>query len=234
MMTAAGYSPLDVCVLEDDALLRERVLLPRLREYGFRVTGMETVQDLFHVLETRLPDIVVLDVGLPDGNGFEVTRRLRERSARIGIVMLTGRGETHDRIRGLSEGADAYLSKPVQIDLLAASLHSLARRLLGEALPPASGRWRMDANGWCLLSPAGHSIALTRSERRVMAPLLAASGQLIGREQLIAAMTSNVYDFDPHRLDSLIHRLRKKVAGNIGGEALPLAAVHGEGYVFNA
>ncbi|HBK46377.1 MAG TPA: DNA-binding response regulator [Xanthomonadaceae bacterium] len=232
MTATAGYSPVNVCILEDDAVLRERLLLPRLREYGFEVAGMETAQALYRAIETRLPDIVVLDVGLPDTDGFEVTRRLRERSARIGIVMLTGRGEVHDRVRGLSEGADAYLSKPVQIDLLAATLHSLARRLFGGTdLAPAGG-WRLGAGDWCLLSPSGRSIALTRSERRALAPLVGNAGHLVGREQLIAAMTDNVYDFDPHQLDSLVHRLRKKVAAAAPGEPLPLVAVYGAGYVF--
>lgn len=226
-----------VALLEDDALLRERVLAPGLAGFGFAVTGMDSAAALQVHLARGHYDIAVLDVGLPDADGFAVARELRELFPRIGIVMLTGRCETLDRVRGLSLGADAYLAKPVEVELLAATLYSLLRRLQGDApraLPPTptpeQRGWQLDAGGWCLLSPAGGTVALTRTERRVVERLTAASGQLVTRDQLVAALTDNIYDFDPHRLDSLIYRLRRKVA-NICGEPLPLNAVHGEGYV---
>jgi DNA-binding response OmpR family regulator len=224
---------LRIVLIEDDALLRNRILLPGLENYGFAVDGLETAAELERHLLARVADIVVLDVGLPDADGFEVARGLRQRFPDIGIVMLTGRGETPDRVRGLSQGADAYLSKPVEIELLAATLHTLARRVHRLQAAPAARDWRLDSNGWCLLSPAGNSIALTRSERRLLQPLLAAAGEVVARETLIAALTENVHDFDPHRIDSMIHRLRRKVADARGAQ-LPLLAVHGEGYVFNA
>jgi DNA-binding response OmpR family regulator len=231
-MSAVAYDRLRVALLEDDALLRDRVLIPRLSEYGFAVTGFPVAAGLHTYLESEIPEIVVLDVGLPDQDGFSVARQLRARFPEIGIVMLTAMGEVSDRIRGLSDGADAYLSKPVEIALLAATLHSVARRVLSAVdNTTASGHWRLDVDGWCLLSPAGRSAALTATERRVLMLLVSAAGKLVTREQLIAAMTSNVYDFDPHRLDSLIHRLRKKVAMACE-DSLPLFSVPGEGYVF--
>jgi DNA-binding response OmpR family regulator len=231
-MNAVAYDRLRVALLEDDALLRDRVLIPRLSEYGFAVTGFPAAAGLHMYLESEIPEIVVLDVGLPDQDGFSVARQLRARFPEIGIVMLTAMGETSDRIRGLSDGADAYLSKPVEIALLAATLHSVARRVLSAAgNMTASGQWRLDVDGWCLLSPSGRSAALTATERRVLMRLVSAAGKVVTREQLIAAMTSNVYDFDPHRLDSLIHRLRKKVVSACE-DSLPLTSVPGEGYVF--
>lgn len=224
---------LRIALLEDDAMLRERILVPGLANFGFAVTGTETAAALHHHLNTQSVDMVVLDVGLPDQDGFTVARNVRAAYPEIGIVMLTGRGATPDRVRGLSEGADAYLSKPVEIELLAATLHSLARRLRGPSPQVAPKRWHLDGNGWCLVSPAGINVALTRTERRVVERLTATAGQLVTRDELIATLTDNVYDFDAHRLESLIYRLRRKVA-DACGEPLPLAAVHGEGYVFNA
>jgi DNA-binding response OmpR family regulator len=229
---SVAYDHLRIALLEDDALLRDRVLIPRLAEYGFAVTGFPTAADLYAHLESELPEIVILDVGLPDQDGFSVARQLRARFPGVGVVMLTALSETADRIRGLSDGADAYLSKPVEVALLAATLHGVARRILyAIGNTPESSHWRLDIDGWCLLSPSGQSVALTATERRVLTRLVSAPGRLVTREQLIAAMTTNVYDFDPHRLDSLIHRLRKKVASACG-EALPLIAVPGEGYIF--
>ena len=227
---APDTSGLRIALLEDDEMLRERILLPGLANFGFAVHGLATAASLREQMQSTVFDIVVLDVGLPDADGFSLAGEIRAGHPDIGIVMLTGRGDTPDRVRGLSQGADAYLSKPVEIELMAATLHSLARRLRGTAV--AGKRWCLGANGWCLISPAGRSIALTRAERRVAERLLVAPGQLVTRDALIAVLTENVHDFDPHRLDSLIHRLRRKVADGCGA-ALPLIAVHGEGYVLN-
>lgn len=224
---------LRIALLEDDRLLRERILLPRLADYGFEVVGMETAAELEAHLAREVPHIVVMDVGLPDADGFALAQDLRRRHPLLGIVMLTGRNASIDRVRGLSEGADAYLAKPVEVELLAATLQSLARRLRAIEGMPAPGRgWRLDANGWSLVAPGGASVPLTRSERRLVARLLQESGTPVARDQLIAAVTDDVHQFDPHRLESMVHRLRRKVA-TLGAGPLPLQAVHGEGYVFS-
>lgn len=223
---------LRIALLEDDALLRERVLQPGLVNYGFAVAGVATAADLYAHLRIHAVDIVVLDVGLPDQDGFTVARAVRALFPRIGIVMLTGRRETVDRVRGLSEGADAYLAKPVEMELLAATVHSLARRLQDPPAVATPVHWHLDRAGWCLVSPGGRSVALTRTERRVVSCLLERAGAVVARDVLIASLTDNIFDFDTHRLDSLVYRLRRKVAEGCG-EPFPLAAVHGEGYRFD-
>jgi DNA-binding response OmpR family regulator len=226
----AVKAPLRVLILEDDELLRDHVLVPQLQRFGFEITAVGTAAEMDPYTRANWPDILILDVGLPDGDGFELTCRLRAKMSDVGIVMLTGRNSTADRIRGLSEGADAYLSKPVDTDLLAATLYSVARRL--RALhAQTQHQWRLDADDWCLLSPSGGMVALTKTEGRLLSKLLEKHNQSVSRDELIKALTPNVYDFDPHRLDSLIHRLRKKVQ-RVLGVPLPLTAVHGEGYVF--
>ena len=230
---ASPPNALRLLLLEDDVALREDILLPGLAEYGFAATGVATAAALYESLRAHEPDIVVLDVGLPDADGFSVAQAVRALLPRIGIIMLTGHGETSEQVRGLSQGADAYLVKPAQIELLAATVHSLARRLRG-ATPPASvaneQKWHFDANDWCLIAPTGQTIPLTKTEQRVMARLSSTLGQLVTREQLVAAVADDVHDFDPHRIESLIHRLRRKVLARCG-EPLPLKAIHGKGYV---
>jgi len=216
-----------VLVLEDDELLRDQILVPELQQFGFRVVGIGRASELDAALHQEAPDMVVLDLGLPDVDGFEVARNLRTKIAGIGIVMLTARVETRYQIRGLSEGADAYLPKPVDIDVLAATLYSLARRLQTNSLDQG---WRLAAEGWCLLSPTGQPVALSQLESRLLAPLLEAPNRIVSREALIQAVTSNAYSYDPHRLDTLVHRIRKKVM-RVLGLPLPLNAVPGKGYV---
>jgi DNA-binding response OmpR family regulator len=216
-----------IALVEDDPALRDRILVPGLRSYGFHCEGLGSAAELREAMTSRCFDIVILDVGLPDANGFELAQRLR-RDSSVGIVMLTGRSGSADRIRGLNDGADAYLAKPVDLAELAATLHSLLRRLHPEA--PASASWRLDAGGWSLLSPGACRIALNDAERKVLALLMAAPGTVVRREAMVTELTDDVYDFDPHRLEVLIHRLRGKIADQ-SGEALPLRAVRGTGYV---
>lgn len=233
MTSDSAAAALRIVLLEDDPILRERILVPGLRRFGFVVDGCGTGAELQQRLEREGAEIVVLDVGLPDTDGFTLAGTLRQQSPDLGIVMLTSLGQTEDRIRGLTGGADAYLSKPVELDLLAATLHSLARRVSGRPpAAPARGSWQVSEDGWCLLSPSGAAAALTGSERRLCLRLLEQPGLLVAREALIGALTDRVHDFDAHRLDSMVHRLRSKVQRRCG-EPLPLAAVHGHGYILD-
>jgi len=220
--------PLQVVVLEDDVLLRDHVIAPGLRRHGFGVAAISRGAELEEQLERQRPDIVLLGAGLPDGDGFAMTRRMRDQAADIGIVMLTGRSSTPDRVRALNEGADAFLSKPVDMDVLVSTLFSLARRLKLARRP--SVNWHLDASDWCLIAPSGEVVSLTKTERRLLGLFFGRPNQIISREAVIAHLTANVHDFDTHRIDSLLHRLRKKVT-RITRQSLPLSSVHGEGYV---
>jgi two-component system, OmpR family, response regulator PhoP len=155
--------------------------------------------------------------------------------------MLTGSRGRDKRVRALTDGADAFLAKPVDGDILAATLHSLARRLSlavrPVAEPAASTRtaagWRLEADGWCLVAPNEAVLALTAQERCLLGMLVAAGGKPVAKEHLLDALAGDNRDFDPHRLDMLVHRLRRKAAAaNDEGEAFPLLASRGVGYLF--
>lgn len=235
-----AYKALNVAVLEDDPELREAILLPGLRDFGFEVTTAGTAAELYRHMVKKSFDMVVLDIGLPDEDGLSVVRHLQELPD-LGIVMLTGNHSRNDRVRALREGADAYLAKPADIEVLAATLHSLSRRIRKrsaaasstEKVEEASGRWHLDTDGWCLVSPRGEVITLNAPERGVLGTLIAAAGTPVDREALIALVTTDVYNFDPHRLDMLVHRLRRKIS-KCTDEALPLLTARGTGYVFVA
>ncbi|QNK03208.1 response regulator transcription factor [Dyella telluris] len=226
-----------VGVLEDDAQLREGIIIPGLRYFGFQVTGASSAADLYRHMLTRRFDMVVLDIGLPDESGLNVVRHLREIST-LGIVMLTGNTGMDDHVTALTRGADAFLNKPVNIEVLAATLHSVARRLagapgVGGSSPPSAGlgRWRLDTDDWCLVTPAGHALPLTAPERCILRVLMAVRGEPVSREKLISALTSDIYEFDPHRLEMMVHRLRRK-AQDAAGQPLPLLTSRGQGYLF--
>jgi DNA-binding response OmpR family regulator len=221
---------LRLVLLEDDDLLRDRILAPKLRQFGFEVTAIGSAAELHAAIKKGVPDIFLLDIGLPDGDGFEVARSLRATVPRAGIIILTGRGDNVDRVRGLFEGADAYLTKPVEIDVLVATLYSVVRRLEPATTPAPGGHWALSQDEWFLLSPSGARVMLSKSERRLLDVMLQHANEVVSREALIAVLTDDVDAFDPHRLDSMMHRLRRKVLAALG-EPLPLNAAHGTGYV---
>ncbi|HEY0197020.1 MAG TPA: response regulator transcription factor [Rhodanobacter sp.] len=240
-LTTSPHGPrLNVAVLDDDAALREEILIPGLQDFGFAVTGAGTAAGLYRLMLSQQFDMVVLDISLPDEDGVTVARHLRELSG-LGIIMLTGERNSRMHVRALNSGADTYLTKPVDIDVLAAALHSLHRRLkvgatsASSQVSPAStgetGEWRLDTDGWCLIAPNGTVLALTAPERCVLNALAAGRGAPVAREKLIEALSEDVYGFDPHRLEMLVHRLRRKTL-NGGAGNLPLMTSRGNGYLF--
>jgi two-component system response regulator PhoP len=231
----AGYvstPPIRVAVLEDDEALREEILLPALSDYGFSTQGAASAAELYRHMLSQDFDMVVLDIGLPDEDGLTVARHLRTMSD-IGIVMLTGSTDRQHQIQALHSGADGYLIKPVDLDVLAAALHSLARRMAphGMVTEQASvSRWRLEGDGWRLVSPRGTIVALTAIEQCVLTTLTNASDEPVSRESLIHALNHSCYDCDPHRLEMIIHRLRRKVHAKTK-EMLPLLTVRSKGYM---
>ncbi|MFC5743837.1 response regulator transcription factor [Dyella tabacisoli] len=225
-----------VAVLEDDSQLRDAILVPGLRDFGFDSTGAATAAELYRHMLRQSFDLVVLDIGLPGEDGLSVMKHLRELS-NLGIVMLTGNRSRMNCIFALSHGADAYLSKPTDLEVLAATLHSVARRIVNaDHGPPktvvTTHHWQLDTDGWCLVSPKGNVVALTMPERILLTQLIAAQGSPVSREALIASLTQeDIYHFDPHRLEMMIHRLRRKICKNTD-EAPPLLTVRGTGYLF--
>jgi len=232
--------PLHVAVLENDEGFRQTLLLPALRDFGFHPHGAGSATELYRMMQSHRFDIVLLNAGLPDEDGFSVTRQIRSMST-VGIVMLTGKSTRANHIRALKSGADAFLAKPVDLDLLSATLTHVGRRfaqqqVVRESAPSdasiAPGRWRLEGGGLRLVSPQGNVVSLTSAEQCVATTLVAEDGRPVTRDILIHALTHNVDDFDPHRLEMTIHRLRKKVLMQTG-ENLPLLTVRSRGYMFS-
>ncbi|WP_368563037.1 response regulator transcription factor [Pseudoxanthomonas sp. UTMC 1351] len=227
-----------ILVVEDHEEMRDQILIPGLRDCGFRnVVGVGSAKETYRAVLTQRFSLFLVDIGLPDESGFTLSRNLREATD-AGIVVLTGGGHTKAQyVQGLDDGADAYLLKPVDMELLAATLRSVLRRQMASHAPQAaveSARaWRLDPEGWALISPGGARIHITGNERILIEPLIARPGNVISREELIARFTHNIYDFDPHRLEVIVHRLRQK-ASKLSGEDFPLRAVRGTGYVLTS
>ena len=220
-----------LAIVEDDEELRERIMVPAMRIAGFDATGFATALQLYRTWAGSPFDLVLLDVGLPDDDGIEIARHLRGLSLSLGIVMYTGRGRTADRVRGLRAGVDAYLVKPADMDEVIETLRNVQERRGNHGLSPRPGGWLLDRRGWSLSTPSGVVVTLNQAERVIMRLLATTPNEPVSREALIANLTGDVDGFDPHRLETLVYRLRRKCL-ETSGEALPLQAVRGAGYLF--
>jgi DNA-binding response OmpR family regulator len=235
-MLTSTLAPPRVVIVEDDDEFRA-LLVSDLAERGMAVVGVDSAEALYRHLLVDSCDIVVLDVGLPGEDGYSAARHLRQPSS-MGILMLTAQDCPRSMARALTAGADMYLVKPIDLDVLAASVSSLQRRLASAVSPAVAdtaatqelAAWSLKGGGWNLVSPTGSKVALGEAERAFLRQLFSRRGQPVDRETLIRAITDEPWDFDPHRLEVLIHRLRRRVKA-AAGLMLPVRAVRGVGYV---
>ena len=222
-----------ILIVEDEPRLRAD-LVDFLHLSGLEASGVATARELRKELGgDRRPAVVVLDVGLPDGNGFELAREIR-RDHPCGIIMLTALGDSDDRIRGFDSGADIYLVKDSTLREIEAAVRSLLRRT-GD-LPPVSGndnQWILDGTGWVLTAPTQQALALTAAEFTFMNVLCSRSGEVCHREELVEILARPRSTFDNRHLDAVVSRLRRKIEARTNLSA-PIKAVYGVGYMFTA
>lgn len=212
-------------LLDDEADLREEVA-DFLRTRGHFVSEAGSLAE-FRAQQLRHPcDIALIDRMLPDGDGLQLVDELRQASATCGLIVLTARDTSVDRISGYHHGADHYVTKPVNLDVLAAIVDALGRRL------PRKAGWALQAGNWQLLPPAGPRIPLTAQEYSFIQALAKVGMQVLTRKKILAALGKDYLSYDPRSLDALLLRLRRK-AQAAGVDALPIKTVHGVGYVLS-
>lgn len=223
-----------VLIVEDEARLR-RDLLDFLELAGYRTTGVATAAALRRALaEGPPPDVVILDVGLPDGSGFDLAGEIR-RSHDCGIIMLTALDESDDRIRGYESGADIYLVKHSSLREIEAAIRSLLRRTreASDSSGDEGEGWVLEVATWRLIAPNLRSVKLTATEFAFMSTLYRSSGEVVSRVELVEALTRPNWPFDNRHLDAVVSRLRRKIEAGVKLQA-PIEVVYGVGYTFTA
>lgn len=221
--------PPRVLVCEDDPVFAG-LLAFSFRKFGLPLTLVGDGRELDMALATNKADILLLDLGLPGEDGLSIARRVRRRHPRLGIVMITGRGQVQDRLQGFQEGADLYFVKPVDMRELEAAIRSLHRRLIPPE--PVPGGWSLQPLRSALRSPGGVEIPLTHNEHLFLTRLLQQHGEVVDRDDLMRALGYAPDPHGAHRLEALVSRLRQKARVKTPQEALPIRARHGSGYAF--
>jgi len=214
-----------VLVVEDDDELRE-VLGRGLREEGFGVEAAATGARALDLVETTSPDALVIDIGLPDADGRDLCQALRARGIETPVLFLTAREALVDRIAGFDAGGDDYLAKPFAFVELVARLQALLRRRGGDGALDAAGL-RLDPLAHSVADES-HEVPLTPTEFRILAGLLARSGEAVRRRDLVRAGWPHGAIVRENTLDAYVARLRRKLKQL---EPAPeITTVHGVGY----
>ncbi len=218
-----------ILIVEDDAALA-RSIVALLRVAGHAVDHVATGEDALMVLSGEPYALTILDVGLPDIDGFAVLQALRRRGDRVPVLMLTARDALDDRVRGLDLGADDYLRKPFAPEELEARIRALGRRRGGDPTPElVIGSLTLDRSR-AQARVGERLLDLRRREWAVLDALATRAGQIVPRETL----QSEVFGYDepvgPNAIEVNITRLRGKLAPD--GPAI--RTVRGVGYLLDA
>lgn len=218
-------------LVEDDPDLGE-ALVANLARDGFAVDLVADCASAEAALASNSYALVLLDLGLPDGDGLDIVRRLRRRRSSVPVIVLTARDAIEDRVTGLEAGADDYLVKPFAHAELVARIRAVLRRPgrdLGAAievgrlvLEPATGD----------VSVGGRPLLLPRRERMLLEILMRRAGRVVNRRVLEEALWDQEKEIESNTLESHVSRLRKRLLEAGGG--VQIRTIRGVGYMLEA
>jgi two-component system OmpR family response regulator len=207
-----AQEPIHVLVVDDEPNIVD-VIAMALRYEGFEVESASNGADAIAAVATRAPQLIVLDVMLPDFDGFEVARRLASARAGVPIIFLTARDATEDVVRGLTLGGDDYVTKPFSLEELVARIRTILRRA-GLAEDESSALAFVDLEldeDTHEVSRAGRPIDLTATEFRLLRYLMLNPRRVLTRAQLLDHVWNYDFGGDARVLETYISYLRKKV-----------------------
>lgn len=212
-----------ILLVEDDRSLTQ-ALQKALQEQHHSVNVVFTGEAALHVTDVEMPDIVILDLGLPDMDGIDVLKRIRDKHAELPILLLTARSQVDDKIIGLDSGADDYLAKPFDMTELFARLRVFERRLnTSQSAEIVIGEVKLDINSNSV-SVKGIEMELSRRELMLLMCLMENAGRIQSRNALESRLYSWGEEVSSNALEVHIHNLRKKLGPKF------IKTVRGVGY----
>jgi two-component system OmpR family response regulator len=217
-----------ILVVEDDSLLAQG-LTRILSRAGHAVDQVENGLQADKALRTAPYELVVLDIGLPDIDGFEVLRRLRRRHAATNVLVLTARDAVEDRVHGLDLGADDYLTKPFSVTEFEARVRALLRRTSLPAGAVSMGGLTVDVEAK-RVRVNGTSIELTVREWALLELFMARPGRVLSKEQIAQQLADYDAQLTPNAIEVYVSRLRAKIET----AGVRIRTVRGFGYLWEA
>ncbi len=229
-----------ILVCDDEPHLREMVA-EYLIERGYGILEASSASDMNSLLESRTPDLIVLDINMPGTDGLTALRELRS-SSEIPVIMLTAASEVIDRVIGLEMGADDYVGKPVDLRELEARIKATLRRqnLVHAEIEQKDkvrgtvvfGPCRLDLDGARLFDKGGDEIPLTAMEFSLLRVFVENRGRVLNRDQLLEQAHDKGWEPFDRSIDLRISRLRRKIENN-PTKPETIRTVRGIGYVFD-
>ncbi|MGB2740145.1 MAG: two-component system response regulator TorR [Cognaticolwellia sp.] len=231
-----------ILVVEDEAITRAK-LVGYFQHAGYRVSEAENKAQMNVVLENYHIDLVMLDINLPDEDGLMITRNLRSHS-NIGIVLVTGRTDSIDKIIGLEMGADDYVTKPFELRELLVRVKNILWRISLTAQNPVIATELEDDDlfrfGQCSfdipkrkLLKNNIPVKLTKAEYDILVAFVANPSRVLSRDRLLNLIEHRVDAPNDRTIDVLVRRLRNKIEDNPKDPQI-FTTIHGEGYLFAA
>ena len=237
-MTTAQH----IAVLDDEPDITT-LLSGYLQSQGFRVSAVHNGPSLMSLMTADPPALVLLDLGLPGEDGFSIARQLREHH-RCGLVIVTGRGDSIDKVVGLEVGADDYVTKPFDLRELLARIKAVLRRIApaeqaaaGAAPAPVARDqlrflgWTLDVAARRLNSPDGQDVALTSGEFDLLLAFARHAGRVLSRDFLLENTRGREAGPFDRTIDVQVGRLRKKLEPDAENPQI-IKSVRGAGYIF--
>ena len=240
-----------IAVVDDEVDITE-LLAGYLRNHGYRVTPLHDGRSLLDLMPADPPALVLLDLGLPGEDGFSIARQLREHW-RCGLVIVTGRGDSIDKIVGLEVGADDYVTKPFDLRELLARIKAVLRRLTPAEAPPREAvgtagagtpataaapprnhlrfaGWQLELDARRLVAADGQEVALTTGEFELLRTFAQHPGRVLSRDFLLEQTRGRESGPFDRTIDVQVGRLRRKLEANAENPQI-IKSVRGAGYI---
>jgi len=228
-----------ILVVDDDPRIC-RLVARYLSQEGYQVRMACSGEEMRRSIQAEEPDLILLDLMLPDEDGFSLARELRAKP-HIAIVILTAKAATVDKVAGLELGADDYITKPFDERELLARVRSVLRRTSPKATkaPAASGSlarfagWTLDLKGYELIAPWGEQVHLTTHEFQLLSAFVERSDRVLTREAILELISGRDWSPFDRSVDVLVGKLRKKLQDDPDDPRL-IKTVRGAGYKLTA
>lgn len=230
--------PHSILVVDDDPRVC-RLLSRQLRREGYAVHTAANGSEMRRLMRAEQPHLVILDLMLPDEDGFTLARQLRAQSD-VGIVMLTGKTDTVDKVVGLEIGADDYITKPFEERELLARVRSVLRRVSDTTRDRTQrgsiarfADWQLDLEAYELTSTSGEPVHLTAHEFQLLSALISHGHRVLSRDAILDLISGRDWTPEDRSVDVLVGKLRKKLEDDPHDPKL-IKTVRGAGYMLTA
>ncbi|MCI9197929.1 MAG: response regulator transcription factor [Lachnospiraceae bacterium] len=219
-----------ILIVEDDKSLNQGIILA-LREEGRSLHPAYTLSQARQIWKKETIDLVILDINLPDGSGYDLLREIRQGSA-VPVLMLTANDLEIDQVTGFSLGADDYITKPFSLMVLRARVERTLKRMQGETISSdyTDARYHFRFQEMVFLAD-GEEVTLSKTDQKLLRLFTRHPGQILSRSRLAEAIWTDGADYvDENALSVAVNRLRRKLQGK--EKTCPIQTVYGLGYVW--